>query len=63
MDKRRYSIWGIEHCSDHEVELAQVDDNPHVVFEALKEKSLTIKSKHKRVKIAKYTWLHIVENR
>lgn len=65
--KRRYSIWGREHGSDHDVELAQVDSNPEQTRIAYAAKTLTIKhsiidTKKKKSTIAKYTWLRIVEN-
>jgi hypothetical protein len=65
--KRRYSIWGVEHGSDHEVELAQVDSNPQPVFLALKAKTLATNEsafggKKKKTKMPRYTWLHIVDN-
>lgn len=64
--KRRYSIWGTEHGSDHEVELAQVDSNPQPVMDGFAEMTLTVKPSimgpKKRTKIRKFTWLRIVEN-
>ena len=57
--KRRYSIWGTEYCSDHEVELAQVDSDPQRVVEGFTLKTIKIGKKN----IRKYTWLRIVENK
>lgn len=64
---KRYSIWGTEYGADHEVELAQVDDNPQPVLDGLAAKTLTIKHSifdrsKKQSKIRKYSWLRIVEN-
>lgn len=66
--KRRYSIWGTEHGSDHEVELAQVDSNPEVVKQAFKAKTLSVNEsafggRKKKTKMPKFSWLHIVENK
>lgn len=65
--KRRYSIWGTEHGSDHEVELAQVDSNPQGVMDAFLGKTLivkpTVNGPKKRTKIRKYAWLRIEENK
>lgn len=64
--KRRYSIWGTEHGSDHEVELAQVDSNPQTVMDAYVGMTLivkpTISGPKKKTKIRKYAWLRIVDN-
>lgn len=65
--KRRWSIWGTEYGSDHEVELAQVDGNPQPVLDAFAAKTIalsnTVTSKaRKRSKIRKFTWLRIVDN-
>jgi hypothetical protein len=62
MSKRRYSIVGREYGSDHDVELAQCDNNPAAVLDGFKAKSLTIRNEHKRAQISKYTWLRIVDN-
>lgn len=59
---KRYSIMGRQFGSDREMELAQVDSNPQALLDALKAKSVTITSEHKRVHIPKYTWLRIVEH-
>jgi len=65
--KRRYSIWGTEHGSDHEVELAQVDSNPQPVMDAFVAMTLTVKptinGPKRRTKIRKYAWLRIEENK
>jgi hypothetical protein len=65
--KRRYSIWGREHCSDHDVEIIQVETNPEAMRKALGLMTLTSSSSAfkggKRTKIKKYTWLRIVENK
>lgn len=64
--KRRYSIWGTEHGSDHEVELAQVDSNPQPVMDAYLAMTLTVKptinGPKKKTKIRKFNYLRIVEN-
>jgi hypothetical protein len=65
--KRRYSIWGTEHGSDHEVELAQVDSNPQAILDAYRLVMLSTNvsafgGKKKKTKIRKFSWLHIVEN-
>jgi hypothetical protein len=64
MTKRRYSIWGREYFSDHDVELAQCDSNPEVVKAGYAEKSLKVKAdkQHKPAKVAKYSNLRIVDN-
>jgi hypothetical protein len=67
MVKRRYSIWGREFGSDHDVELAQVDSDPETIRKALGQKTLTLKhsifdSAKKQTRVAKYSWLRIVEN-
>jgi hypothetical protein len=59
---KRYSIFGKQYGVDRDVELAQCDNNPAAVFEALKAKSLTIYGEYKRERISKYTWLRIVDN-
>lgn len=66
--KKRYSIWGREYGSDHDVELIQVDSNPQPVVDGLMSKTLTVKNSifdnaKKKTKIRKYTWLRIVENK
>jgi hypothetical protein len=62
----RYSIIGREHGSNHDVELAQCENNPRPIYEALLAKTLTIKSelagKRRRTKIAKYSYLRIVDH-
>jgi hypothetical protein len=65
--KKRFSIWGREYGSDHDVELAQVDGNPQAVIDGYVKMTLTLKPsifdiKKKKTKIRKYTWLRIVEN-
>lgn len=64
--KRRYSIWGTEHGSDHEVELAQCDSNPDAVKEGFLQMTLMVKPSingpRKKTKIRKFNWLRIVEN-
>ena len=65
--KRRYSIWGREYGSDHDVELAQVDSSPQAVVDGLMSKTLTVKNSifdtaKKKTKIRKYSWLRIVDN-
>lgn len=60
--KMRYSIWGREYGADHDVELAQVQDNPQPVLDGLKRKSLKIGAAPHRRTIPKYTWLRIVDN-
>jgi hypothetical protein len=64
---KRYSIWGREYGSDHDVELIQVDGNPQPVLNGLASKTLTIKhsiveTTKKKTKIRKYSWLRIVDN-
>jgi hypothetical protein len=65
--KRRYSIWGMEHGSDHEVELAQVDNDPQSVMDGFAGKTLMVKPSimgaRKKTKIRKFSWLRIVENK
>lgn len=64
--KMRYSIWGREYGSDHDVEIVQVMNNPQPVVDGLALKTLTIKhsifQKGKQSKVRKYSWLRIVEN-
>jgi hypothetical protein len=63
--KRRYSIYGTEYGSDHEVELAQVDGDPQPVLDGYVAKTISLKTGKggkRRSKIRKYTWLRIVEN-
>jgi hypothetical protein len=63
--KRRYSIWGTEICSDHEVELAQVDSNPQAIskiFEEMMVKGKPAMKGGKVAKIRKYTWVRIIDN-
>jgi hypothetical protein len=65
--KKRYSIFGREYGSDHDVELAQVEDNPKPVLNGFASKMVTVKHSifdgpKKQSKIRKYTWLRIVEN-
>lgn len=57
--KQRYSIWGREYGSDHDVEIVQVNANPETVRKGLGLKTLKIGNGKK---IAKYSWLRIVEN-
>jgi hypothetical protein len=64
---RRYSIWGREYGSDHDVELAQVDGNPQPVLDGLAAKTLIVKhsildSSKRQSKIRKYSWLRIIDN-
>jgi hypothetical protein len=62
--KQRYSIWGWEHGSDHEVEILQVDSNPETMRKALGMKMLnvTLTSGKRKSSIPRYTFLRIVEN-
>jgi len=65
--KRRWSIWGTEYGSDHEVELAQVDGNPQPVLDGFAAKTISLNSSavsnaRKKSKIRKFTWLRIVDN-
>ena len=64
--KRRYSIWGREYGSDHDVELAQVDSGAQAVLDGLMAKTLSINHSAlpggKKSKVRKYTWLRIVDN-
>ncbi|MET3995015.1 hypothetical protein ABID65_006681 [Bradyrhizobium sp. S3.9.2] len=64
---RRYSIWGREYGSDHDVELAQCDSNPEAVRRGLELKMLTIKHGlfvrgRRTSKVRKYVYLRIVDN-
>jgi hypothetical protein len=64
--KRRYSIWGTEICSDHEVELAQVDSNPKAIskiYEDMLVKGKPAMKGGKVAKIRKYSWVRIEENK
>ena len=65
--KRRYSIWGREWGSDHDVELSQVESNPQPVYDALNAKTLMVNHSRmpggKKTKVKKYSWLRIVENK
>lgn len=64
--KQRYSIWGREYGSDHDVEIVQVNANPQAVVEGLMCKTLSINHSAmpggKKSKVRKYSWLRIVEN-
>ncbi|HTD29164.1 MAG TPA: hypothetical protein VK660_07205 [Xanthomonadaceae bacterium] len=64
--KQRYSIWGREYGSDHDVEIVQVNANPQAVLDGLIQKTLKVQhSIHKggkTSKVRKYSWLRIVEN-
>jgi hypothetical protein len=62
--KRRFSIWGREHSADHDVELAQVDNDPQAVLDGFAAKTLTLHlgGTKKKSKVRKFTWLRIVEN-
>jgi hypothetical protein len=64
--KRRYSIIGTEHGSDHEVILAQCDSNPQAVLDGFAAMTLkvkpTIMGPGKKTKIRKFSWLRIEEN-
>jgi hypothetical protein len=62
--KRRYSIWGREYCSDHDVEIIQVDSNPQAALDGLMNKTLRVSKDGvlKKTTMRKYTWLRIVEN-
>ena len=62
--KKRFSIWGREYDSAHDVEIIQVETNPQAILDGLVGKTLTIdngKAK-KKSKVRKYSWLRIVEN-
>jgi len=59
----RYSIWGRQHGVDHDTELARCESNPQAILAGLKARSLTIRNaEDRRVQIAKYTWLRIVDH-
>ena len=64
--KQRYSIWGREYGSDHDVEIVQVDTNPEAMRRALGQKMLNVSHSNfpggKKSKIPKYSWLRIEEN-
>lgn len=63
--KRRYSIWVREYGSDHDVELMQVDSNPQAITTGLHAKTLnttTGKGARKKTKMAKYTYIYVVDN-
>jgi len=64
--KQRYSIWGVEWGADHEVEIIQVNANPEDMRKALGEKTLKVSHSAfpggKKSKVAKYSYLRIVEN-
>jgi hypothetical protein len=64
--RARYSIWGREYGSDHDVELAQVNNNPQAVVDGLMSKMLSVNHSAlpggKKTKIRKYSWLRIIEN-
>jgi hypothetical protein len=63
---RRYSIWGQEYGADHEVELAQVENDPQPILDALAAKKLSVNHSAfpggKKTKVRKFTWLRIVDN-
>ena len=65
--KQRYSIWGREYGSDHDVEIVQVNSNPRAVVDALINKTLSVSHSAfpggKKTKVRKYSWLKIVENK
>jgi len=64
--KQRYSIWGREYGSDHDVEIVQVNSNPRDVVDALINKKLSVNHSAcpggKKTKVRKYTYLRIVDN-
>jgi hypothetical protein len=64
--KQRYSIWGREWGSDHDVEIIQVNANPEDMRKALGLKTLKVKHSNapgaKTGKVARYSYLRIVEN-
>jgi hypothetical protein len=64
---KRYSIWGREYQSDHDVEISQVENNPQAVVDGLMQKKLSINHSllpgGKKSKVRKYQWLRIVENK
>jgi hypothetical protein len=64
--KQRYSIWGREYGSDHDVEIVQVNSNPQAVVDGLMQKMLTVRHSimkgGKTAKIRKYSYLRITEN-
>lgn len=64
--KQRYSIWGREWGADHDVEIVQVNSNPEEVRKALGLKTLSVNHSAlpggKKSKVAKYSYLRIVEN-
>jgi hypothetical protein len=64
--KQRFSIWGREYGSDHDVEIVQVGTNPRAVVDALINKKLSVNHSAipggKKSKVRKYTYLRIVDN-
>lgn len=63
--KKRFSIWVREIGSDHDVELMQCDSNPEALVKGLSAKTLTTVvegSKKKKTKVAKYSWVRVVNN-
>lgn len=66
--KQRYSIWGREYGSDHDVEIIQVNSNPETMRKALGLKTLSITHNafggvKKKSKTTRYSYLRIVENK
>lgn len=60
---KRYSIMVTEYGSDREVELCQVEQNPEVIVEGAKAKSLIFNGKSsRRSRMPKYTNIRIVDN-
>lgn len=62
--KKRFSIWVREIGSDHDVELMQCDSNPEALVKGLHAKLLTTvkEGSKKKTKVAKYSWVRVVEN-
>jgi len=64
----RYSIWGRQYGSDHDVELVRCNDNPQAIVDRIKAKTVTVRhgifenTKRKTSKVPKYTYLRIVDH-
>ncbi len=61
MTIHRYSIMARPYGADHEIEIAQCDTNPEAVVEAVREKFLKIDGGNRKVLVAKYEHVHVVD--
>lgn len=61
---RRFSIWVQEFGAEHEVKLCEIDNDPEAIIAALRSKTLTVRTSHRRRKttIQKFSSIRVVDH-